>query len=251
MGTQLWATAELCWLLFDTGEWDEVLDAAATVLDVEASSGERWQPGAMALTMRSLVDVHRGRTERAAESVPDVLGRVREIGDPQILVPGLAACAVIEERRGDRDAAGRLATELAEACSKLAATWRAHCLADLARVAVSVGRPEVARELCDGLEVVATRDRLSLLSARAILAEADGRVEEAAAMYADAAAGWRAFGHVPEEGFALLATGRCLSRLGSEVEAKDALAGARAIVSRLGATPHVNEVDGLLGRASA
>lgn len=95
------------------------------------------------------------------------------------------------------------------------------------------------------------RPALSLLSAQAILAEAEGRVDEAAAMYADAAEGWRAFGHVPEGGFALLAAGRCLSQLGSDAEAKDALAAAREIFARLGATPYLAEVDGLVERASA
>jgi hypothetical protein len=116
---------------------------------------------------------------------------------------------------------------------------------------VAEGRPDIAARLCDGLEVVATRDRLSVLSARAYLAGVEGGLEEAARLHAEAAAGWRAYGHVPEEGFSLLAQGRCLLELGRDAEGRAALDAARAVFAGLGAEPYLGEVDALLGRVSA
>jgi class 3 adenylate cyclase len=66
---------------------------------------------------------------------------------------------------------------------------------------------------------------------RAILAEARERTEEAAALYAEAAAGWDEWGSVPERAYALLGLGR-----GGD---QDAAREAVAIFERLGARPVV------------
>jgi len=250
MGFDDWGMAELCWLLFDAGKWDELLDAGAAVLTFEGETGELRQPGAMALTMRSLVQLHQGRADLAAEAMPQILSRVRG-SDPQILVPGLAVCSLILDRRGSSEEAGQLLSELAAAC-RASPTWtRARFLADVARVSISVGMPEVTRELSEGLEVVATRQRLSLDSAHATLAEADGQLEEAASMHEQAADGWRAYGNAPEEAFSLLARGHCLLDIERDAEARDTLTSARKVFARLGATPYVSEIDALVERASA
>ncbi|HWO69199.1 MAG TPA: adenylate/guanylate cyclase domain-containing protein, partial [Actinomycetota bacterium] len=129
LGTHVWVTGELCWLLFDAGRWDELLEAAATVLDEEERAGDAWQPGTMALTMRSFVDAHRGRATEALARVSELAARARRVEDSQILVPALTACAVVEHR-GGRGAIGTLA-ELVERWPGLEPTWRAHHLADL------------------------------------------------------------------------------------------------------------------------
>ena len=64
---------------------------------------------------------------------------------------------------------------------------------------------------------------------RAILADAHGQTEEAAALYRAAAAGWDEWGSVPERAYALLGLGRC----GDEAAARE----ATAIFERLGARP--------------
>ncbi len=86
LGRHVWVTGELCWLLFDAGRWDELLEAAA-VLHEEERAGQAWQPGVMALAMRSFVEAHRGRAAQALARVPELAARAREVGDSQILIP--------------------------------------------------------------------------------------------------------------------------------------------------------------------
>ena len=71
----------------------------------------------------------------------------------------------------------------------------------------------------------------------ALLAEARGEHEAAAAGFADAAARWHDFGVPYEEGHALLGQGRCLVALDRAPEAAAPLAAAREIFARLGARP--------------
>jgi hypothetical protein len=87
------------------------------------------------------------------------------------------------------------------------------------------------------------------LSGRAVLAEAKGEAREAAELYVEAAERWRDYGHVVEEGYALLGLGRCQLALGDPAGAA-AVADARAIFTRLGAAPLVREADALLAEAT-
>jgi hypothetical protein len=82
---------------------------------------------------------------------------------------------------------------------------------------------------------------------RAIIADARGEHEAAAAGFADAAARWHDFGVPYEEAQALLGEGRCLMALGRAPEAAPVLQEARAIFARLGARPALAETEGLLG----
>ena len=88
----------------------------------------------------------------------------------------------------------------------------------------------------------------SRLTCRALLAEARGEHEAAAAGFADAAARWHDFGVPYEEGHALLGQGRCLVALGRAPEAAAPLAAAREIFARLGAKPALAETDEWLAR---
>ena len=72
LGFDDWATGQSCWFWFDAGDWDELLQAATAVLAFEGQTGERRQSGAMALTMRSRVLLHRGQVEQASEAVPEI-----------------------------------------------------------------------------------------------------------------------------------------------------------------------------------
>jgi hypothetical protein len=66
------------------------------------------------------------------------------------------------------------------------------------------------------------------------VAEASGRLEEAAGLYAAAAAGWDAFGFVLERALALAGEARCLAALGRPAEAADRLATTRTLRDGLG-----------------
>lgn len=83
-----------------------------------------------------------------------------------------------------------------------------------------------------------------------ILAEARGEFRQAAALYAEAAHGWQAYGHVLEHGQAMLGLGRCHLTL-VEPGTEQCLTEARRLFTRLQATPLLAETDRWLGQAVA
>ena len=83
----------------------------------------------------------------------------------------------------------------------------------------------------------------------ALVEEARGEPEAAAAGFADAADLWHGVGVPYEEAQALLGQGRCLVALGRAPEAAAPLAAAREIFARLGATPALAETDEWLATA--
>jgi hypothetical protein len=72
-------------------------------------------------------------------------------------------------------------------------------------------------------------------AARAVLAEAQGAFDHAAAEYSDVAERWAEYGFVLEQAHALHGAGRCLLALGRRQEAAEPLHLARAIFEQLGA----------------
>jgi len=85
-----------------------------------------------------------------------------------------------------------------------------------------------------------------LATGRALLAEAARRHADASRLYEDAAERWRAFGSVPERGYALLGQGRCLAALGKP-EAQEPLRQARELFATMGYKPALAETEALLG----
>jgi hypothetical protein len=90
------------------------------------------------------------------------------------------------------------------------------------------------------------RQRHSVVTARAILAEAEGTPDRAAALYDDVAAAWAEYGHVLEHAQALLGLGRCRLGLG-RADGSTPLTAAREIFAQLGAHSLAAEADALLG----
>jgi hypothetical protein len=114
------------------------------------------------------------------------------------------------------------------------------------RVAVGAGRPELGRQLLQGVEARNTRDRNSVLTSRAVLAEARGELPEASAQYLEVADRWRDYGFVLEQGRALLGAGRTLMAGGTPQEGEAAASAATEIFGRLGAVRLLAEADALL-----
>jgi hypothetical protein len=93
---------------------------------------------------------------------------------------------------------------------------------------------------------VSTRDRNCLTTAGAILAEAEGRIEEAVLRFAEAGAAWLAYGSVLELGHARFGEGRCRRVLG-DPGAEEPLREAHQRFASLGAAALVAEIEGFLG----
>jgi tetratricopeptide (TPR) repeat protein len=120
------------------------------------------------------------------------------------------------------------------------------------RVLVAAGALDDAEDLVRGAgEPTSKRQGLSLLTGWATVAEARGRFEEAASLYEECARVWDEYHFPLERGRSLLGAGRCRLALDAPDDALDALNQARDVLTALGARPFVEEIDDLLGRATA
>jgi predicted ATPase/class 3 adenylate cyclase len=118
------------------------------------------------------------------------------------------------------------------------------------RAATWLGAGELAAQLVAGVPSLLPLQRHALTACRGILAEARGEHASAALEYAQAAAGWRVFGDVPELAHALLGQGRCLDHLGSD-DARTPVTDARELFASMGFQPKVEEADAIVVRLDA
>jgi class 3 adenylate cyclase/tetratricopeptide (TPR) repeat protein len=203
-----WCRCSGCGPLFEMGRWEELLEVAGTLVEWSRSRGGGYI-GVMAEPWMAQVFLLRGETDRALDLVNGFLPLAREIGDPQVLVQALVSGALAEEARGSPERALALVEEVGRA--EVGIDWyRGHHLVDLVRLCLSAGRMPLARALVDGTAVTATRRRISVLTCRAALADAEGDRAGAGPLWESAAAEWGSYGHVLERAQALLGAGRCL-----------------------------------------
>jgi DNA-binding SARP family transcriptional activator/tetratricopeptide (TPR) repeat protein len=242
----LWSKGDSLWMLFDLGEWDELIRLADELIDWDRKHGGSYF-GVWALTHKSCVLMNRGRIDEAAGLSDEFTTRARKVGDPQILAPALTVAARVEQARGHLPEALLLIEEL-DSLTEDDAVARANHLVDAVHVCAAAGDHALGERLLAGAANVMARQRHAVLTARATLAEADGTLDEAATLYAAAAAAWEDYGHVLARGQALLGLGRC--RISLRREDRNApLTAARELFARLGAHPLAAEADRLLGTA--
>ena len=86
--------------LLHLGEWDELRVQAEEVLRWAARHGGG-QLEVFARLYLSDVLVHRGAIQEAAAHVDALVPLARSSGDPQVVVPGLTAAALVASARGD------------------------------------------------------------------------------------------------------------------------------------------------------
>jgi DNA-binding SARP family transcriptional activator/class 3 adenylate cyclase len=245
----LWTKGLSLWTLFDLGDWDEVLHVADEVISWDQLRGGSYY-GVWATCVKAQVLFRRGRLEEAASLSEELLPRARKVEDPQILAPALAGAAIIEQARGNGEAAITLIEEFGPVTTS-ATLEGGTFLHEAVRVSVAAGRSDVAERLIEGRHATLTRHRHGLLTAHATLAEAQGRLEEAARLYADAAQRWAEYGFVLERGQALLGEGRCTLALEQPEKAAESLRKAREIFERLDARPLAAEAGAGLERAAS
>ncbi len=245
----MWAKAESLAMLFDLGQWDQLLSEADEVL-AWTTSQQAYSVEARALSYKCAVLSHRGQLKEAlagAERLDDV---VRHGVDERGTLPALAMSASILMAAGDEAAAVERITRFAGSTGAL--TWRALFLPRVIRVLTTAGELDMARDLLvDDTDVEAIRDKNSVLTAKAILLEAQGQMEQGRNLYQEASQRWADYGFVLEEGEALLGLARCLIALGDREAAGEPLQKARAIFSRLGAVPLIKETDSYLQAEAA
>jgi tetratricopeptide (TPR) repeat protein len=245
----MWTSAESLWMLFEAGDWDELLRRADRLIEWDRGGGGS-QIGVIALTEKARVLVHRGQVREAGALEDDFLPRARQIGDPQVLVPALTAGAVIEQARGDLREAVRLVEELDRA-TPAGAPDRAVALPNALRICAVAKAIGLGERLIEALAENTTRADHAVVTADAALTEDRGELERAAEQYADAAERWGEFGFVLERGHALFGAGRSLLGLGRRREAVVKLEEAREIFAWLQARPLVTEADAFVEQAAA
>jgi predicted ATPase/class 3 adenylate cyclase len=243
----MWARAETLWPLFDLGQWDELLRIAADLIEWDRRQGAG-QVTVVALTYMAYVLGCRGDLRQAQVLAEEFLPRAREIRDPQVLVPAVAVVSLVEHTRGNHSTAVRLIEEIEEVTRDRPA-FRARHLPEALRVCVAASAIRLAEGLLDITGHLPARHRYSVLTGRAVLTEAQGRPEEASALYAEVAERWADYGFALEHGQAALGAGRCLVAVGRHQEAIVRLVEARRAFDTLRTTPLLAEADRLLAQA--
>ncbi len=236
--------------LIEAGEHDQAL-ALADELAVELEAGGSAQD---LLTVRSLqaqIFTLRGQATDVADTLGSLEATTREIGLVDQIIVNLGVAARARAALGQHEQAVALLAEIeATPGSRENQNYPAY-LPAMVRTALALGDPELADRLVTGVEPQTPNHEHALVTARAVLSEAHGDLEGAAAGYADAAERWQAFGVVAEQAFALLGQGRCLTHRGRTSEASPVLHQAREIFQELQAAPALAEIDELLQQARA
>jgi hypothetical protein len=204
----------------------------------------------VATSYAAQVLVWRGQVAEAATRVERFFPLARQIRDPQVLSPALAIAAVVRWAEGDRAGAMELVEEEADlVLGAEFAFFNFFHLMDVARICSAANELEVVERLLERVVPAARRELHSVVTAKAVVAAAEGELEEAARLYAVAAEAWREFPSPLEEGLAWLGAGRCRVELSGG--AQEELSRAREVLLGLGARPSVVEADALLARSIA
>ncbi len=231
----------------DGGAWDEVLATSSELMDMLEAAEDICTLVEAQVSLRVL-RARRGEIDPALPPIEWSLERARDLRMPVLLSCVLVAAATAYAL-ADRPAARELLEELPDILDSSFAYYKVCDLPQMLRTAHLVGDFELAERLTVWIEPRLPGQRCARTYGDALLAEARGEHEMAAAGFADAAVGWRGFGVSYEEGHALLAQGRCLLALGRAPEAAAPLAAAREIFARLGAKPALADADAVLAAA--
>jgi class 3 adenylate cyclase/tetratricopeptide (TPR) repeat protein len=234
-------------LLAEIGRPDDALAEAGEIIAAYEATGQ----------VTDLVEVRaveaairfaRGEQPSTAE-IEWVVETARKVGHVDI-TPVALSCAAVVLASEAPDRARALLRELEQAPGARGVSYYMRQLAGIVRTALATGDRALAERLVERVEPHYPLDEHTLCAARAQLAEHAGELAEAAALYADAAERWHAFGNVPERAYALLGEGRCLLMLGRP-EAERPLHEARELFASIGYEPALVETEGLLEQTAA
>ena len=223
-----WSRTHLTLVSMELGDWDRVLALTDDLLSTDADQLDA-SLAVLARAHRNTVLLRRiglGVTEDPEKIVALAEG-THEL---QSQAPAFGYAAEFAAAQGDREGVLRAIARLDELTADAVSVYRAGEAPLMARLAVAVGEPEVARRFVAPLDVVYTpREQLHADAARAVIEEALGDAAEARRRYRDVADRWRTYRHPWEEAQARLA----LVRLGAP-DADGAGARAATLLAELG-----------------
>jgi tetratricopeptide (TPR) repeat protein len=230
------------------GRWDEVLVRAASVRALAEADGDVLSQLTLSYCT-VFIATARGETGDLAPTIPWIISASRETGEAPYLwmsFPPVAWATLELGGAEGRQAAIALLAEMDEATTVRLDTNYAVMHSTAVRTAVAAGDIALAERLRVGFEPVLPLYEHMLVTSAAVIAEAEGELDRAAAGYTEAAARWEAFETPWERAQALLGLGRCLIALGRADEAGSPLAAAREVFAKLRARPSLAEVDSLV-----
>ena len=230
-------------LLVELGRTREALERIARLGPVVEASGDTHSLSELR-AIDLMTRVASGETGLITEA-EWLFEAARATGAIDIIVVTLAAAAAALVPQLPERATEALG-ELDRRTGPRETAYFARFMAGMVRVALAAERPDLAHRLTDEMEPRYPLEEHALHTGRAQLAEHAGEHSDAARLYADAAAGWRSFGNIPEEAYALLGHGRCLRALaaeGADVPLRD----ARVLFASMGFKPALAEAEKLLG----
>ena len=227
------------------GEWREALEEADD-LARRLESEENEFDLVLMWSQQLLLRVWMGEAGAVAALADGVVADVASTDQPVLAAYGLISGAAARMALGQPGEAAELLAVCA-AVPRIKGCADYVCrLPEAVRVAAAAGDVALVESLVGGVEPAQPLHAHALAGARARLREAEGRTAEAAATAA--ASAWHRFGVPYEEAQSLLCQARCLAALGRAPEAAACLGDARAIFSRLGARPALDETQALLAR---
>jgi len=249
---EMWIEGVTAGTFYRLGEWDQALQKIEGVMKW-SEENEALQLKSFALQTKVQIVLSRGEAAVVATLSEPMMQHARSIGDPQVILPALVAAAEAAEMLGDERAARQLMEEF-EAALYVHPLLGSENLPDAVRLSVAQGAAETAAAMIKTVEEAPYSTPFSkrcLQAARAVVAEAQGRLEEGLSLHKESEQLWGELEMPMERGHSLLGAGRCLIALGDREGATDPLHKARAIFERLGAVPLINETDSYLQAEAA
>ena len=232
--------------LFDLGRWDDVLSISREIQAWIQPRGERTELAVYASIFDSWVRLRRGETEGLAEVADALLEFATPFGG-EFGAPAALLVAETHRAAGDAEGARRGVDTFAE-LTAISPNFRALFAPIAARALVALGDIDLAERLIpDHSDARTKRHRVSLMTARAVVAEARGLTSDALTGYKLSISQWRTHGFRLELGLTLVGAARCLLELDRRDEATDALVEARDVLRPLHAAPALAEIADLLG----
>ena len=228
-----------------TGRLDEALATIERVRDALEATG---QLEGLLRTNETTARLHlaKGNRREATASASAALAGARQLATNRSLAMALRP-AIEAEVLSPEDGRAMLG-QLADDASMRGDHDFVGRAAGLVDAAITLGDVDLARRLVDGVAPNNPLYERVLKQAEARLAEADGDLGRATALFGDAAERWRVWGQTWDAAACLLARGRCLVKAGDPAAA-DALRGARAAYAEMGADARVAECDDLIIRS--
>jgi class 3 adenylate cyclase/tetratricopeptide (TPR) repeat protein len=234
-------------LLTELGRPDEALERGGRLADALEARGDTHS----LLEVRAVVlAIGLARGEQPPRAAVDwLVDTARRIAAADIAGIGLAAAAEALSAEAPERACNLL-VEVEQRPGVRETPYYARQLPGMIRIALGAHEDELGRRLMKGLEPLYPLDEHALCAARAQIAENEGGLDEAAALFAEAATRWWEFGHVPERAFAMLGEGRCLLGL-SRPGAEKALREARDLFAHMGYHAALGTTEALLEAMTA